>query len=212
MPSGGASRDARCAAPDSPLHAGPACPRSSVRKHPLHFVCGTKDLRTPHILSIERENTPSFLQGLLQGRRRAQISHPDLSYPDISIKVSRQARCKVRCSLASARDGRQLLVDCPSRHANVLRHGSAGLPICTDRFRALIPQFIAENAAQFPSLHHLSVTRSSCYLDIVPPSAIADTSNATLKTGSDSVNTVGVNRRVQFASPFPKANYHRNRS
>jgi hypothetical protein len=155
MPSDAASHDARCAAPDSPLHAVPACPRSSVRKHPLHSVCETKDLRTPHILSIERENTPSFLQGLLQGRRRAPISHPDLSYPDISIKVSRQARCKVRCSLASARDGRQLLVDCPSRHANVLQHDGAGLPICTDRFRALIPQFIAENAAQFPPLHHL---------------------------------------------------------
>jgi hypothetical protein len=208
MPSDAVSR---VASPDSPLHAVPACPRSSVRKHPLYSVCGTKDLRTPHILSIERANTPSFLQGLLQTRRRTWMSCPDVSSGYL-VPVSQQVRCKVRCSLASARDGRQLVVDCPSRHATVFpawRHRTSHV---RRSISGLIPQFIAEDAARFLPLHQFSAAYSSCYFVIVPASAIADTSNATLKTRIGSVNTVGFNRRVQFASPFPKANYHRNRS
>lgn len=84
--------------------------------------------------------------------------------------------------------------------------------MCTDRFRANSAIYCRRRRTNFLPLHPLSVTRSSCYFVIVPASAIADTSNATLKTGSGSVNATGFDRRVQFASPFPKANYHRNRS
>jgi hypothetical protein len=74
-----------------------------------------------------------------------------------------------------------------------------------------IPQFIAASAARPRPLHQHSVSRSSCYFVIVALSVTADESNATLKTVTGSVNNTGVDRRVQFAIPFPKADYHRNR-
>jgi hypothetical protein len=92
------------------------------------------------------------------------------------------------------------------------QHGGIGLPMCADRFRAEFRNLLPRTPHDFLPLHQLVVIRSSCYFVIVSASAIADTSNATLKTVSDSVNAIGFNRRVQFASPFPKANYHRNRS
>lgn len=61
--------DVRAAPPGSLSHAVPAFPRSSFRKH-LHSVRETRGFRTLHILSVERANTPSFLQGLHQARRR----------------------------------------------------------------------------------------------------------------------------------------------
>ena len=74
-----------------------------------------------------------------------------------------------------------------------------------------IPQFIAASAARCLLLHQLSVSRSSCYFVIVALSPTADESNATLKTVTGSVNNTGLNKRVQFVIPFPKADYHRNR-
>jgi hypothetical protein len=92
----------------------------------------------------------------------------------------------------------------------LLQHSGSGLPLCADRFRDFILQFIAANDARFPPLHRLSVSSNSCYFVIVALST-ADESNATLKTVTGSVNNAGLDRRVQFVIPFPKADYHRNR-
>ena len=65
------------------------------------------------------------------------------------IEVSRQARCKVRCSLASVRDGRQLLVDCSSRHVDFSAWRQRASHVRRS-ISGLIPQFIAEGAARIP--------------------------------------------------------------
>ena len=135
----------------------------------------------------------------------SQICHPDVSSKCRGRLVVKFAALSRPLGRSAARCGlphRVMLFSACRHRASHVRRSISGL----------IPQFIAEGAARILPLHPLSVTRSSCYFVIVPTSAIADTSNATLKIGSDSVNTVGVNRRVQFASPFPKADYHRNRS
>jgi hypothetical protein len=94
-----------------------------------------------------------------------------------------------------------LLVAACRRLASLVRRSIPGF----------IPQFIAESGARCLLLHQLSVSSNSCYFVIVALSATADESNATLKTDAGSVNNAGLDRRVQFAIPFPKADYHRNR-
>ena len=91
----------------------------------------------------------------------------------------------------------------------LLQLDGSGLPLCADRLRALVPQFIAANDARCPA--PTFGRPQLLLLCIAGLSAIADTSNATLNTGIGSVNDIGLNRRVQNAIPFPKADYHRNR-
>jgi hypothetical protein len=108
-------------------------------------------------------------------------------------------------------DSRQLVLDRPSCYAAVCCSiPVAGFPCAQIDSGISFCNLLPRTARDFPPLHRLSVSSNSCYFVIVALST-ADESNATLKTVTGSVNNAGLDRRVQFVIPFPKADYHRNR-